>query len=132
MTAADARASDIFMRDYKQWERDVATWDIYVHGAAPYWGGPKPRRPGAPPAPPKITNTACQAATAAGVAAIYTRITRALAAMFRCEGDCSGGQRCVQKFVNSRGTGFSYTEHETFCIFTVRGRCECDFVEVSP
>ena len=125
MSAADARKADRFMREYRNWERNLQRWIAFWNGGAPYWVGPRPRRPGPPPATPTITNTACQAARRVGVARIFRQLTAQLDQEFRCSGTCPRRQPCEKKFSRSRGQGYSLVEKKTYCEFTVHGDCGC-------
>jgi hypothetical protein len=127
MKAADAAKADAFMKAMDAWRRSVTEWDIYINGAAPYWVGPRPKRPGAAPVPPTIENTACDAARnqPGGYNKIFADLQTALAATFKCSGNCPRGEECRQVFTRQRATGVGYKAHMTYCDFTVRGGCSC-------
>jgi hypothetical protein len=122
MTNEDLRKSADYMQAYRDWERNVKTWDAYSHGAAPYWHGPRPRRPTAPPAQPTIANTAHRQAARIGAAAIYARLQALVDAEVKCSGR-EGPVECRKIFKRSHGDGYSFVTGETWCMYTVTGRC---------
>jgi len=124
MTAADQRKAAAFERDFDKWKKSLTAWELYIHGAAEFWAGPKPRKPGAPPVPPHFETVAHQAAGKVGAATIYGDPEQEVDKLFKCTGRCSRGE-CHKTFEHAHGDGYSTATKMTYCVYTVRGHCAC-------
>jgi hypothetical protein len=133
MTPADAARAAAFMAAMDAWLTSVRLWEVYINGAAAYWGGRPPRKPGPAPLPPGVENTACQTAAKRGAKAIFAELQKEVAGLFRCSGtdNCPPGENCEQRFTHHRGDGVGYKAQMTYCDFTVRGTCGCGPGEVT-